>query len=253
MKPINTTKTESYMDNQRYYSMRDAYQAMYEKAGEKHMVGVRPLRPAVVLPQRSVTKVNIEVNPQDEKIGDVEKAYYTHPAGFDPTNREDIAEPSKNKKVEYEEGYDTMMDHAKKKDKKYDPFAHDKKTKTGKYAVKKEEVTGEEFFNFMVENGITNNVESAEAIFEHMSDEWFESLYEGLKQARKNVGASTCWDGYKAKGTKNKGGKEVPNCVKEETLEEKRGLWDNIHAKRKRGGKPAKPGDKGYPKTLNVD
>ena len=38
---------------------------------------------------------------------------------------------------------------------------------------------------------------------------------EGLKQARKNVGASTCWDGYKAKGTKKKGGKEVPNCVKE--------------------------------------
>ena len=27
----------------------------------------------------------------------------------------------------------------------------------------------------------------------------------------------------------------------------KRGLWDNIHAKRKRGEKPAKPGDKGYP------
>jgi hypothetical protein len=38
---------------------------------------------------------------------------------------------------------------------------------------------------------------------------------EGLKQARKNVGASTCWDGYKAKGTKKKDGKEVPNCVKE--------------------------------------
>ena len=40
----------------------------------------------------------------------------------------------------------------------------------------------------------------------------------------------------------------------EETLEEKKkGLWDNIHAKRKRGEKPAKPGDKDYPKTLNVE
>jgi hypothetical protein len=40
----------------------------------------------------------------------------------------------------------------------------------------------------------------------------------------------------------------------EETdLEEKKGLWDNIHAKRKRGEKPAKPGEKGYPKTLNVE
>jgi hypothetical protein len=25
------------------------------------------------------------------------------------------------------------------------------------------------------------------------------------------------------------------------------GLWANIHAKRERGEKPAKPGDKGYP------
>ena len=94
-------------------------------------------------------------------------------------------------------------------------------------------------------------------------------VVEGLKQARKNVGADKCWDGYKAKGTKKKGGKTVPNCVKEEEVvaehhqkdkdgntiphegeeleEGKRGLYDNIHAKRKRGESPAKPGDKGYP------
>ena len=41
------------------------------------------------------------------------------------------------------------------------------------------------------------------------------SVKEGMKQARKNVGADKCWDGYEAKGTKKKGGKEVPNCVKE--------------------------------------
>jgi hypothetical protein len=35
--------------------------------------------------------------------------------------------------------------------------------------------------------------------------------------------------------------------------EGKRGLWDNIHAKRKRGEKPAEPGEKGYPKTLKVE
>ena len=80
-----------------------------------------------------------------------------------------------------------------------------------------------------------------------------EGVDEGLKQARKNVGADTCWDGYKAKGTKKKNGREVPNCVKEEDITEKKGLWDNIHAKRKRGEKPAKPGDKDYPKTLNVE
>ena len=35
--------------------------------------------------------------------------------------------------------------------------------------------------------------------------------------------------------------------------EAKRGLWENIHAKRKRGERPAKPGEKGYPKTLNIE
>ena len=35
--------------------------------------------------------------------------------------------------------------------------------------------------------------------------------------------------------------------------EGKKGLWDNIHAKRKRGEKPAKKGDKDYPETLNVE
>jgi hypothetical protein len=45
---------------------------------------------------------------------------------------------------------------------------------------------------------------------------------ESLEQARKNVGASTCWDGYKAKGTKKKDGKDVPNCVKEDDYESKK-------------------------------
>ena len=33
----------------------------------------------------------------------------------------------------------------------------------------------------------------------------------------------------------------------------KKGLWDNIHAKRKRGEPKASKGDKDYPKTLNVE
>jgi hypothetical protein len=45
-----------------------------------------------------------------------------------------------------------------------------------------------------------------------------ETVEEGMKKARENVGASTCWDGYEAKGTKKKGGKEVPNCVKKEEV-----------------------------------
>ena len=100
-----------------------------------------------------------------------------------------------------------------------------------------------------------------------------EELAEGMKQARANVGASKCWDGYKAQGTKKKGGKEVPNCVKEdeETVSEhhqkdengkviehedttpvsveegNKGLYANIHAKRARGEKMRSKGDKGAP------
>ena len=42
-------------------------------------------------------------------------------------------------------------------------------------------------------------------------------IEEGLKNARENIGRDpnkpSCWKGYVAKGTKMKGGKEVPNCV----------------------------------------
>ena len=51
-------------------------------------------------------------------------------------------------------------------------------------------------------------------------------------------------------------GAKVPAYKTEEVeIDEgkKKGLWDNIHAKRKRGEKPAKKGDKDYPKTLNVE
>ena len=118
------------------------------------------------------------------------------------------------------------------------------------------------FSDRVVKNVPVENLEVlVSEMHEHyINDEKNKEVVEGsMKQARKNVGASTCWDGYKAKGTKKKGGKVVPNCVKEEDIEEgKDGLWDNIHQKRKRmksgsGEKKAKPGDKDYPKTLNVE
>ena len=37
------------------------------------------------------------------------------------------------------------------------------------------------------------------------------------------------------------------------TINEKKGLWDNMHARRKAGKPKRKPGDKNYPKTLNVE
>ena len=61
------------------------------------------------------------------------------------------------------------------------------------------------------------------------------SFVESLKQARKNVGASTCWDGYKAKGTKKKNGRDVPNCVKEgiRDLDPEKGTKSVRHALRR--------------------
>jgi hypothetical protein len=65
--------------------------------------------------------------------------------------------------------------------------------------------------------GVTKNpkkLRKQKAMGEFSKEEF--EIEEGMKQARKNVGASKCWDGYKAQGTKKKGGKEVPNCVPEE-------------------------------------
>jgi|TARA_B100001059_G_C17837447_1_gene589211 hypothetical protein len=81
-------------------------------------------------------------------------------------------------------------------------------------------------------------------------DDLHQEMLEGLKQARKNVGASKCWDGYKASGTKKKGGKDVPNCVKEEELDE---LYKGKHGQsekeyqdgRSQGGKMVSGDSKG--------
>ena len=64
-------------------------------------------------------------------------------------------------------------------------------------------------------------------------------VVEGLKQARKNVGADTCWDGYKAKGTKKKDGKVVPNCVKETTSDWRSELDEGAAWTKKSGKSPS--------------
>lgn len=74
-------------------------------------------------------------------------------------------------------------------------------------------------------------------------------------EKKKGLDGKACWKGYKLAGTKKKGGKTVDNCVKAgdevshdgEELAEKKGLYANIHAKRKRGEPPAKKGSKDYP------
>ena len=56
------------------------------------------------------------------------------------------------------------------------------------------------------------------------------------------------------KKAEKKGDRKHKGKYQEDTdvVEDKKGLWDRIHAKRKRGEAPAKPGDEDYPKTLDV-
>ena len=87
--------------------------------------------------------------------------------------------------------------------------------------------------------GVKDTVKFAGKVKKAVTTE--ERVAEGLKKARKNVGASTCWDGYKAQGTKKKGGKEVPNCVKEEEQELKE-YSPNVSYQAKGGKKSGKLG-----------
>ena len=41
--------------------------------------------------------------------------------------------------------------------------------------------------------------------------------------------------------------------LEERKKKRKKGLWDNIRARRKAGKRRLRPGEKGYPKTLNIE
>jgi hypothetical protein len=64
-----------------------------------------------------------------------------------------------------------------------------------------------------------------------------------------------CWANYEpvpgkeaySDGSCRPVGSKKKDKKKQEKSAGKRGLWDNVHAKRKRGEKPAKPGDKDFP------
>ena len=142
------------MDNtQKWHSMADAYRNVYQpKQQTQEDVNITAY-PAV--PKKlEVTKntVNIEVNKQQTKVGEVEKAYYTYPAGFDATNREDVAKEQK------QDG------------------------STARYpAVQKEEaiqIVGD----YLLEQGIVEEPEAVDAFFEHMTDEWKSAIVEGAME-----------------------------------------------------------------------
>ena len=83
------------METQKYPEMNELYRAVYEKkqeGGVSDLNGcywrqpVNPYRPVQV----TQNTVNVDVTRDYVGPGGVEKAYYTYPASFDPTNREDV-------------------------------------------------------------------------------------------------------------------------------------------------------------------
>lgn len=61
---------------------------------------------------------------------------------------------------------------------------------------------------------------------------------EFVSEVKKPTGKlkDACWKGYTAVGTKEKNGREVPNCVPKESLEEKVGAWQRKEGKSPTGG-----------------
>lgn len=59
-----------------------------------------------------------------------------------------------------------------------------------------------------------------------------------IEEVKKPTGKlkDACWKGYTAVGTKEKDGKEVPNCVPKESLEEKSSAWQRKEGKDPEGG-----------------
>ena len=74
-----------------------------------------------------------------------------------------------------------------------------------------------------IKNKIEINPEMKTEGYGKMAKKKKKKFSESLKQARKNIGMDpnkpSCWKGYKATGTKMKGGKKVPDCKKESLLD----------------------------------
>jgi hypothetical protein len=70
----------------------------------------------------------------------------------------------------------------------------------------------------------------------------FKMKYKNLEEVVKQLRSAVVAHGKQADTIE----KHVKDMEKS-PLNKKKGLWDNIHAKRKRGESPAKPGDKDYP------
>ena len=87
----------------------------------------------------------------------------------------------------------------------FDPTGREDNFDSKNESVDELEIVGD----FLIENGFVSDVDSVDAFYAHMSDEWKAQI---LEKADDN-GNTSCWDSHKKVGMKKKGGKMVNNCV----------------------------------------
>ena len=137
--------------------------------------------------------------------------------------------------------------------------------------IKKKVGKGEGSLEAWVQSKITKAADYIDTAADYVSSGEMEesftidpTAHKVAAKRRKIEALTTSPNSNEADVAKRKLGKtaELPKVKKEEKLvdkilgeleEEKKGLWDNIHARREKGLPRKKPGQKGYPKTLDID
>ena len=112
----------------------------------------------------------------------------------------------------------------KKKNEAYTVTNADKKGNTKAYqnfvAGMKSKVTGKPMYKAADHMKTEHHSKDCDDTCEPKCEHDQEVKEASLETARKNIGKdpkkASCWDGYKATGTKMKGGKSVPDCKKED-------------------------------------
>lgn len=176
------------MDRKPYTSLSEAYMKMFEapeKPGKPPM-GMPVPTPYMPLRPVNIHRTNVEIDVTQPYVGPggVEKAYYTYPAGFDPTNREDVI-----------------------KDSDYD--GSKARPEAAKMTKEDIEIVGD----YLMEAGLVSSADDVDAFFTHMSDEWKSHVITTITEKADDNGNTKCWDTHKKVGMKKKGGKMVNNCV----------------------------------------
>ena len=131
----------------------------------------------------------------------------------------------------------------------------------GGYVLGVDELTNEQVANIeeLKSTTLSSYINKATAdSLQKASSSGVHSAFDGADSKKATQKRDKAWK--RAKGISKAGSKLAIRAIEGgqqreevEEVEEKKGLWDNIHAKRKRGEAPAKKGDKDYPKTLNVE